>query len=296
VTVIVNVAKPDVYITLPHDGDTYIVGQPVTFVGYAMKYVNYYPCNQASGSLDFSIWLVSVLKSQPQSGTNYCTATTSFDKPRAYYIRLVARDSSGSIIAFSKLVKINVVAPSQTTNYPPIVQITPPPADGQSYIFSNIQIPLEGTVYDPEGDPLGTYTWSYTPEGLILPWNSQAPQPSPITIATGPLPSSSLCTANAPCIVKAALNAADYCKDNPAGGWVILELTATETAPVAQTGKSGPITIHLYCQQPVAVITPPIFNFTASRAGAILNVRTWTMCIRPQRRFCDGRPTGSVQV
>jgi hypothetical protein len=289
VTVIVNVAKPDVYITEPHNNDTFMVGQTVTLVGYGITNVNYYPCNQASGSL---VWFftISEITSQPQSGTNYCTATTTFDKPGVHLIRLVAKDSSSNLVGFSKLVKINVIAPSQTTNYPPIVEITSP-TDGQSILFSNVQISLEGNVYDPEGDPMGSYTWSYTPV-LFSFWNFKGPKPSPVTIATGALPS--LCTANSPCGAKATLNAADYCKVYPLGGLVALELAATETGPIEQTGKSGQILIHLYCQKPVAIITPPIFSLTASHSEGILNDRRLTFAVRSQRRFCDGRSTGPI--
>jgi len=248
VTVSVILAKPDVYITKPLDNEQFMVDEPVTLEGYAMLKLTNLPCNGASGKLVFNIWLYANIPSQPESGTQYCTATTTFDKPGTYSIFLVAQDSSGKTTGFSKHVEINIIEPSQGTNYPPSVQIISP-NDQQSFLYLNWKITLDGTVFDWEGDPLGTYTWSYVPLSL-----SQ----SPVTIATGPLPPSSQCTKDTPCHVTASLNTNDYCKDNPTGGDLAIVLEATETGPVEQTGKSQPVTIHLSCEKQVAIITPII--------------------------------------
>jgi hypothetical protein len=277
VTVTVSAAKPDVSITKPIDNSNFMVGQPVTLEGFAMLGLSPFPCNGASGKLTFSIWLgESHIASEPESGTQnplYCTAQTKFDKPGSYYIRLVARGPSGNVQAFSKVVRINIFEPSQGTNYPPSVQIILP-HEGDQFIFSNDKINLQGTVFDPEGDPLGTYTWSYGSSLFAYPL---------VAIATGSLPASSTCTKDAPCPVAATLNAHDYCVNNPSGGDLFLTLAATETAPVEQTGYSSPqVTIHLVCGKPLSA--PPNLNLGSMFWGGFLNDANSAFRAKPERK------------
>ena len=261
VTVNVNTPRPDVYITQPVNNQNFMVGDPVTLEGYGVIHTTNYPCNQPTGRLDFSIWLTAIVTSQPESGGLYCAASYTFDKAGTYYIRLVARDNSGKIIGFSRLVKINVLAPSQGTNLPPEVDITSPHYL-QSFLYLNYQVDLEGDIFDYEGDPMGTYTWSYAPMSMTQ---------SPVTIATGTLPSS--CTQGSPCHVSATLNTNDYCTSHPTGGEIAILLEATETSP-AQTGKGEPVLIHLFCEQVASI--GPIISASPTGTTPSLGVATVT--------------------
>jgi hypothetical protein len=136
-------------------------------------------------------------------------------------------------------------------------------------------VPLDGTVYDPEGDPLGAYRWvfsTYLP--LLHTWSR------PTLIATGPLPSSSSCTLNQPCHVTATLNAGDYCQN-----YVAVEgrlwLEARQTGPVEQAGSSPALTIHLDCQKPLKSVQP--------LPGALL----WLSC---EDGLSDTTPAFSVRI
>ena len=269
ITVNVNSPRPDVYITKPQNNQNFLVGEPVTLEGYAVIHTTNYPCNQPSGQLVFSIWLVSIVTSQPEPGGQFCTATWTFNQPGTYYLRLVAKNNQNQDIGYSKLVKINVLAPSQGTNLPPQVEITSP-NNLQSFLYLNYQIPLVGKIYDAENDQMGTYTWSYAPMSM-----SQ----SSVTITTGTLPST--CTQQSPCYVNASLNTNTFCTNSPTGGEIAILLEATETSPVAQAGKSQPVIIHLFCEQ-VASIGPII---TSPPTATIPN--TLPSSNRPKLPSCE---------
>jgi hypothetical protein len=251
VAVTVVPAKPIVYLTKPQDGQTFTMTLGyaiVTLEGYAIVGLpgSVVPCSQ----MDFAPgYYVGYIASQPESGTQYCTAQAKFDKAGSYVIYAAVRDASGHRIAYSNQAKINVVEPSLGANSPPVVEIISP-HDQVHFIYSNDMVPLDGTVYDPEGDPLGAYRWvfsTYSP--LLHMWFI------PTTIATGPLPSSSSCTLNQPCHVTATLNAGDYCQS-----YVAVEgrlwLEANQTGPVEQTGSSPALTIYLDCQKSLQSVQP----------------------------------------
>ena len=251
VAVTVVPAKPIVYLTKPQDGQTFTMTlgyATVTLEGYATVGLpgSVVPCSQ----MDFAPgYYVGYIASQAEPGTQYCTAQAKFDKAGSYVIYAAVSDASGHHIAYSNQAKINVVEPSPGANSPPVVEIISP-HDQDHFIHSNYMVPLDGTVYDPEGDPLGAYRWVFSTY-LPLPntWSR------PTLIATGPLPSSSSCTLNQPCHVTATLNAGDYCQN-----YVAVEgrlwLEARQTGPVEQAGSSPALTIHLDCQKPLKSVQP----------------------------------------
>lgn len=251
VAVTVVPAKPIVYLTKPQDGQTFTITLGyayVTLEGYAIVGLpgTAVPCSQ----MDFAPgYYVGYIASQPEPGTQYCTAQAKFDKAGSYLIYAAVRDASGHRIAYSNQAKINVVEPTQGANSPPVVDIKSP-HDQAHFLYSNDMVPLDGTVYDPEGDPLGAYRWVFLIYSPVLHnWLI------PTTIATGTLPSSSSCTQSQPCHVTATLNAGDYCQN-----YVAVEgrlwLEANQTGPVEQTGRSQAVTIYLDCGKRLSSLQP----------------------------------------
>ena len=94
---------------------------------------------------------------------------------------------------------------------------------------------------------------------------------------------------NAPCYVHASLNTDDYCKNNPTGGELAIVLEATETAPVKQTGKGQPVTIHLFCENPIASIGPIL---TGSAPGMVPSVSAPVHLARPEQQILEAFQIG----